>query len=198
MSEDWDAEQRELQSRVASLRAQLDLDAALARFGSVTLVGGAALGLMVARDVDLTVTVVRLDEHVLAGVGALAAKLVRQPEVRAVLVRDDTGRWNVDPAYPDGIYLNIDCCDDDGARWSFDIWFIDDPDRQPDLQHLRTLAPRITPDVRSAVLSIKRATRGRRPDGSPLSSYDIYTAVLDADVRDLAGFHEYLAASHRE
>lgn len=187
MSATWDRDESALNHRAARLRATLEsdvqLDTALQTLGRVTVTGSVALRVMVARDVDLTVSVPELGASVLADVGSLAAKLIGHESVRQVVTRDDTGSWNVDPGYPDGIYLGVSCRDQDGEPWSFDIWFVDQPDRQPDLAHLRSLGPRITPATQRAILAIKRATQGRRADGSRLPSYEIYRAVLDEGIR---------------
>jgi hypothetical protein len=138
---------------------------------------------MVDRDIDLTVTVRKLSPDVHRAVVALGARLSLRADVREVVVRNDTGVWNTDPAYPDGLFLHIKCSDAEYEPWTLDIWFVDAPDRQPDLRHLRTIAPQINPETQSAILAIKRATHGRRPDGSRLPSFDIYDAVLNLGVR---------------
>jgi hypothetical protein len=179
----WDAEQARLQERAASLLDQLGLIGALEQIGSPTLVGSAALGLMVARDIDLTVAVSSLDRDVRHAIADLAHRMSMREDVREILLRNDTGRWNTDPSYPDGLYVRLDGVDVEGDSWTLDIWFVDDPGRQPDLGHLQTIGPRITPDAQAAILAIKRATRGRRPDGAPLPSIEIYEAVLDEGAR---------------
>ena len=144
---------------------------------------------MVWPDLDLTVVCERLD------VGELcrtAASLVVHPRVRQLTVRNDTGQWNTDPdAYPDGIYWGVDYRDEQ-RRWNIDIWFVTDAERQPDLQHLRRFTPRLTDETRSAILEIKRAWVDRREYRTAVTSIDIYTAVLDHDVRSVADFSRHL------
>ena len=65
------------------------------------------------------------------------------------------------------------------AIWTLDPWFIHEQSRQFDLDHLESLAPRLTDETRAAILEIKHAWHGH-PD---YSSYAIYTAVLDHGVR---------------
>jgi len=64
-------------------------------------------------------------------------------------------------------------------------WFVDEPDRQPDLDHLRTLAPRLDAESRRAIVAIKRelTTSSGRPRG-----FDVCRAVLDHGVRTAAEF----------
>jgi quercetin dioxygenase-like cupin family protein len=176
--EQWDQQQEHIATRAAEVRGQLGIDAELSRIGHPTLVGSAALRVMVARDIDLTVTVPRLDAQVKRAVLELSGRLSVRPDVREVTVRDDTGHWNTDPDYPNGLYLHVECVDVEFDRWSLDIWFVDDPERQPDLQHLRSMQPLITPETQAKILAIKRSTHGLRPDGTRLPSYEVYREVL--------------------
>jgi hypothetical protein len=66
----------------------------------------------------------------------------------------------------DGIYWGVDYRDEQ-RRWNIDIWFVTDARRQPDLQHLRQLAPRLTADTRSAILR-----RGSFAHRSQLSGFE--------------------------
>ncbi|HEY1706049.1 MAG TPA: hypothetical protein VGG75_40730 [Trebonia sp.] len=77
-------------------------------------------------------------------------------------------------------------------EWKLDLWFVDDPDRQPDLAHLRTVPERLTDDARLAILRIKTLWSARPEDGKSVSSWDIYTAVLDHNVRDTDEFDKWL------
>lgn len=180
---DWDQQEQRLQHRARRVRATLDLDAALAGFGQVQLIGSAAMRVMVARDVDLVVTVSSLTAETMRRVAELAGRLTVRPDVHTVTVRDETGRWNSDSDHPDGIYLFIEYVDELDDLWTVDVWVVDEPGRKPALRHLAQLAPRINPETQAAILAIKRATGGRRSDGSRLPSFEIYRAVLDDGVR---------------
>lgn len=70
-----------------------------------------------------------------------------------------------------------------GRDWTLDVWFVEGPDRQPDLVHLRTMPARLTPDVRAAILLIKHAWADRDDCGTSVRSYDVYRSVLDDGVR---------------
>ncbi len=50
-------------------------------------------------------------------------------------------------------------------RWSLDLWFVDEPARQPDLRHLHDLLPRPTDETRRAILEIKTGWCHRREYG---------------------------------
>lgn len=77
-------------------------------------------------------------------------------------------------------------------NWELDIWFIHEDTRQPDMLHLETIPPHLTPETRLAILTIKDVWR-RTPDyGKQVSSYGVCTAVLDHDARTPADFERYL------
>jgi hypothetical protein len=71
--------QDELQAEAATVRTELELDEHLSRHGHVVPVGSAALGLMVWRDLDLTVICGQLDAEAVAMTGA---RLAAHPQVR--------------------------------------------------------------------------------------------------------------------
>jgi hypothetical protein len=179
-----------LQSEANAVCADLRLDELLCSVGQPVRVGASALGLMVRRDVDITVTCPALDSATLAAVAGIGALLAPHQRVRQVRFRDDTGDWNTDPDYPDGLYLGADYRSPDGHDWNLDIWFVDEPGRQPDLAHLSTLAPRLTPDARLAILRIKQACADH---GTQVRGFDVYRAVLDDQVRTPEQFDQWRA-----
>jgi hypothetical protein len=183
--------QRELQAEAEQVRAQLGLDQILGAVGEPVLVGSAALGLMTWRDMDITVVCQSLEKH---PVLAAAVKLAAHQDVKTLQYRDDSGRWNEDPdRYPDGLYLGLRYYPSVMAEWTADIWFVDDPSRQPDLEHLRTLPSRLTDEARLAILRVKAAWCVRPEYGTSVRSWDIYTAVLDHNIRNEADFGRWLA-----
>ena len=178
-----------LQTEALKVREDLGLDVHLSTHGEVVSVGSAALGLMVWRDLDLTVVCPRLDAEAVATTGA---RIAAHQQVREVTFRNDTGTWNTDPAYPDGLYLGVHCAGPLGDMWKVDIWFVDEPDRQPDLAHVRTLPHRLDDSTRAAILTIKDAWASRPEYGRQVTSWDIYRAVLDQGVRTPTDFDHWL------
>jgi hypothetical protein len=125
------ARQRALQAEAEQVRARLDLDRVLGAVGNPVLVGSTALGLMVRRDIDTTVVCQSLDKR---PVLAAATELAAHQDVKAMQYRDDSGRFNQDPEkYPDGLYIGLRYHPAQMPEWMLDLWFVDDPDRQPDL-----------------------------------------------------------------
>ena len=183
------ARQRALQAEADAVARDLDLNRLLSGAGTPVRVGSSALGLMVWRDLDVTVVCERLD---LAPVLAAANALASHARVREVQFRNDTGAWNTDANYPDGHYLGVRYRGEAGDDWKLDIWFVDEPDRQPDLRHLRDLAPRLDDETRAAILDVKEEWAGRPEYGRTVTSFDIYRAVLDDGVRSRADFRAWL------
>jgi hypothetical protein len=144
---------------------------------------------MVHRDLDITVVCPDLPVKDVARIGAT---LAGHRKVRQVLFRNDTGQWNVGPRYPDGLYLGVHYRSAGGNDWTIDVWFVDEPDRQPDLAHLRTLPPRLTPDARAVILRIKDVWCTHPTYGSSVHGVDIYTAVLDDNVRTVDEFDAWV------
>jgi hypothetical protein len=179
--------QLRLQSAAATVITDLKLYDVLTTAGTPKPVGSMATGLMVWRDIDFTVVCDNLEIVVVTDI---AASLATHPRVRSVEFRNDSGHWNEDEsAYPDGLFLGIEYVADE--VWGLDIWFVDEPGRQPDLAHVRELSRRLTDELRAAILEIKEASYSR----PGYSSHLIYEAVLDHDVRSLEEFQEFIATT---
>jgi hypothetical protein len=186
------ARQRALQAEAGQIRARLDLGRVLGSVGDPVVVGSTAMGLMTWRDLDITVVCPSLDKRQVLGI---AAELAGHQDVKALQYRNDTGRWNQEPdKYPDGLYLGLCYHPPDLPEWKLDLWFVDDPARQPDLGHLRTLPGRLTDDARLAILRIKTLWSARPQYGTSVRSWDIYTAVLDHGVRSTDEFDRWLTS----
>jgi len=180
--------QQALQNEAAAVLDDLGLLPLLHEIGRPVQVGSLALGLMVARDIDLTILCPELDvTRIFEAIGPLAA----HPRVRELRFRNDTGHWNVDPDYPDGVYWGPRYRSEAGGEWTVDLWFIQEGSRQFDLEHLESLPPRLTPETRLAILQIKDECLGR----PWYSSYGIYSAVLDHGVRTAQAFRAYVEGS---
>ena len=176
-----------LQAQAVDILADLDAFALLRRIGEATQVGSSALGLMVARDIDITTLCPSLDP---GPVFDLGRRLARHPRVRRLTFRKDTGRWNTHAVLPDGIYWLVEYAADPDVTWTLDLWFLLEGTTQFDLEHMRTLPGRLTPETRAAILRIKEAVYAdtTRPRGP---SYAIYEAVLDHGIRTPEAYERY-------
>jgi len=162
--------------------------ASLRAVGTPTRTGSSVLGLMVARDIDITTVCPTLD---VATIFPLGRSLAEHPRVWRITFRNETGHWNTSPDYVDGLYWMVECDDSAGDRWTLDLWFLLAGTTQYDLEHIQTLPGRLTAETRAAILRIKedRAVRGATPS---VPSYTIYAAVLDDGVRTAAEFERHL------
>ena len=187
-------QQAALQAEANAILEKLALDSALRVAGRPVRVGSSALGLMVRRDIDITVVCENLADDVRAVIAQLVGKLTLHPKIGAVRFRDDSGSWNRTPEdYPDGLYVGITFRAEDNNDWNLDIWFVDEPDRQPDLMHVRTILPRLSTAAREAILAIKTALAANAPGyPKPVASFLVYEAVLDGGVSNFAEFENWL------
>lgn len=177
----------QLRAEANQVAAELGITALLSTVGNPVRTGSSALGLMVRRDIDTTVICEKLDVSTQRRMAEVGATLASRPGMRQVVFRNDVGPLNADPAaYPDGLYLGLTYLGRDGVKWNFDIWAVDDPDRMPDLAHLRTLPPRLDDQSRATILSIKTYLAEREARVRPSS--DVYRAVLDDGVGSTAEY----------
>jgi hypothetical protein len=178
------AAQGALQAAAREVLADLDLMTRLTEIGTPTQTGSFALGLMVARDIDVTTVCPSLETDV---VFAVMRPIANHPRVRRLTFRNDTGHWNTDPDYPDGLYWMLDYVAESGVAWNLDLWFLLDGTTQFDLEHVKVLPGRLTPETRAAILRIKRSIADW-PAAQRIAGYEIYEAVLDHGVRTVEQF----------
>lgn len=189
MSDLFEAQLR-LQGEADEVVRALRLDEILSRVGRPVRVGSSAMGLMVRRDIDITVICPKIDMRAFEEFTAIGALLMRSSDLIAeVRFRNDSGTWNREPdKYPDGLYLWLSVQTPKQENWTVDIWLVDQPERQPDIAHLQSLMPRLTQEHREAILTIKAALAKGPPHSSPVTSADVYEAVVDHGTRTLSEF----------
>ncbi|WP_040793433.1 hypothetical protein [Nocardia paucivorans] len=184
--------EKRLEDEALEVCTGLGLQHRLEEIGQPTIVGAVALKVIDRRDIDITTACTMLDEPTRRRIAQLGGDLALHPDVRQVVVRDDTGRWNRDPQYPDGFYLGIHCRSPQANDWTLDLWFVDEPERQPDLAHLRRFGPSMSDETRGAVLGIKHVLRTSADRGKPVPSLVIYQAVVEEGVRSFEQFERWL------
>ncbi len=188
--------QRRLQAEADEVVRALRLDEILSRVGQPVRVGSSAMGLMVRRDIDITVICPKIDTQIFDEFTAIGARLMRASDlVVEVRFRNDSGTWNRESdKYPDGLYLWLSVQTPEQKSWTVDIWLIDQPERQPDISHLQTLMPRLTEAHREAILRIKVPLAEHPRNADTVSSAAVYEAVLDHGIRTLAEFEAWQRA----
>jgi hypothetical protein len=182
------AAQDAIQAEAAAVLTDLDLLEQIRRVGDPVRTGSSVLGLMVARDIDVTTLCPSLELQPIFDVGRA---LAGHPRVRRISFRNETGRWNTSPDYPDGLYWLVEYVTEVDVTWTLDLWFLLEGHTQFDLEHIQTIPPRLTREARLAILRIKHA-RLDLPAAERGPSYRIYEAVLDHGVRTADDFTRHL------
>lgn len=182
-------QQHDLQLEAEEVVEELKLDDLLTTAGKPVRVGSSALGLMAWRDLDITVICSKLNVDDIA---KIASNVIAHRGVRELRFLNDSGSFRADPHYPDGLYLGVGYTSLKGTDWKLDIWFVDEPEKQPDLKHVKTIPDRLTPELRKSILQIKSIWAKRDEYGKKVKSYDIYKAVLEDQVRTPNQFDEWL------
>ncbi|MDP9481676.1 MAG: hypothetical protein M3P84_00455 [Chloroflexota bacterium] len=191
------ARQDALQAEATAVLADLDLIRVLGAVGRPIQTGSSVLGLMVRPDIDVTTLCPVLEP---AAMFEAVRPLVSHPRVHRLSFRNDTGRWNTDPAYPDGLYwmlayrteAGVDSNVNANPDWNLDLWFLREGTTQFDLQHIVSMPPRLSREARLAIMRIKGAWQARPAEGARVRSYEIYEAVLDHGVTSPEEFSAYL------
>jgi hypothetical protein len=188
----------ELLSRQAALRAEatdvlaeLDRRGVFADLGSPLATGSYVSGLMGWRDLDLMV--LAGPDFAPADVLRLLGRFVEVPGVVGFEYRDERGPRSPTGEVRDERYHVPVTLLWRGGAWRVDlsVWLHDDH-ASVTAWH-EALRDRITAEERGAVLRVKDAWH-RRPDyPDQVSGLDIYTAVLEHDVRTPDQFAAWLA-----
>ncbi len=184
--------QAELQEQVKNVMSQLGIEEILRLVGDVRVVGSAEIGLMVWPDIDIEVLCDGRPE--LASVLKVVERFMEQVGVTKVNLADH--RDSVDENLPKGIYLGPDILFN-SVKWQMDIWFINRGEAEQRRELVQSIVAKLNNDNRQVILRLKQKVAASDKYHRGVSSVDLYTAVLDENVRDLAGFERYLAKTGR-
>lgn len=177
------ARQDAFQVEAAELLVELDL---MGRLGDATVIGSAALGLMVWRDLDIHVIVSALDP---AHAFDALRPLLMDPRVTQVrylneaTLADDRAR----------LYFAVNLQTAGGADWKLDIGFWPAVRGPKEAAFAASMLARLTPESRLAILWIKDIWHRTPEYRTSVTSMDIYSAVLDHGVRTPIGFSAWLS-----
>ena len=187
--------QDELQTEARQIVRDLKLVSLLERAGPVSQHGSALSGLMAWPDLDFGITSPGLDP---AGAFEILHPLLTHPSTTMVRYTNETGSHTFanDPRN-ERLFFMVSYEHESGRLWKIDIpfWLHSEP-RQERQFHLQ-LMDRLTPDARLAVLWLKDLWHSTPLYPAPVGSVDIYTAVLDHNVRSPAEFDAYLRAREK-
>ena len=178
-----------------SIRAEADellddqrLRKLLGEYGKVHIAGSYALRLMVWRDLDIYL---EADGLTLSDFFDLGGKLAASLEPVWMSFRNH--RLQPHPTGLQSLYWGIRLGDTHEGAWKIDLHAMDSQTCAQQLAGIRQLASRLNEQSRLAILDIKSQCWQLPQFHRELTSMDIYEAVLDHGVTDMAGFRKYMA-----
>lgn len=181
-----------LQQQASKLLHDLHLMDILQLAGQPKLVGSADMGLMVWPDIDLEV--VSPGRPDLPRALDIVRRLMLEAGVGKLNIVDE--RQTTKPDIPRGIYIGPDVMHGD-VTWQVDIWIINRDEASKRHQFVNGIAAMLNNANRSTILQLKQTIAASDKYHRGISSVDIYTAVLDQGVTDMAGFEAYLQQTGR-
>jgi len=195
-------QQQNLQSDAHKLIEKLDLINVLSIIGKPVLVGSAAVGLMTWKDIDFSVVVNEFDENTY---WEAIQKLYSKPTVFDMTIYDT--RTNTGD-YATGMYIGIRCYlkditdplakfNEKKNSWKIDVW-ITKPGGAFGVEKSEWIKSRLNEEKRNAILEIKNVVSKNPKYRNEITSMDIYTAVLEENIKDLKGFKTYLSTAGKQ
>jgi hypothetical protein len=179
-----------LQSEAGDVMRTLDLMAMLAVLGQPEQIGSSVSGLMVWRDIDVTV---RCQDVTLAQVWDALRPLLRNRRVTRLSYSNETGARSPtgEPA-DQRFYFVIHYEAAEGTEWKIDIslWTTDAP--RAHLAQLAELERRLTAETRLAILWIKDVWHRLPVYPDEVGGSEVYDAVLEHGTRSPDDFDAYL------
>lgn len=179
-----------LQAEAGAVLTRLNLLQQLRQAGRPELIGSSVLGLMVWRDIDISVvspglTIVQAFEAM--------RPLITRPHVTQVRYINGSGPLNETELPRDERYYFAALYRTEArSEWKIDIsfWLADVPRDEP--AYLEAIRRRLTDETRLAILWIKEVWHRLPTYRTAVTSMDIYDAVLEHGVRTPSGFDRYL------
>jgi len=159
----------------------------LASYGAVHVVGSHMMGLMAWRDLDIHLVPAVLERASFFELGRRIADLLAPHRMH---YRDETKVGT--EGLPAGLYWGVYLGDERAGAWKLDIWATDERGLDRVLSYCNGISRRLTPENREVILSIKAECWQQPEYRKRFGSGDVYEAVLDHAVRDVAGFWAYL------
>ncbi|MEQ4204458.1 hypothetical protein ABN028_09400 [Actinopolymorpha sp. B17G11] len=184
--------QDDLQAEAGQVSADLRLDVVLGQVGRVVPIGSAASGLMVWRDLDLSIYCTGAEPG--RDVATALRDLLADPRLLEAEYRNEVG-----PRSPSGgthdqrYYAVLHYLGAGDQEWKIDLSFWTDAGPRGEFIDAGRLRERLTDETRLAVLWIKDVWH--RLDCYPyeVGGMEVYDAVLNHGVRTPAEFATFLA-----
>ena len=178
---------KELQVQAYKILDEIKLIHFLSKYGQPKIVGSVALDLMTWRDIDIDLeTKDKISEN---NFWETAKYLLSQERITLITLVDN--RKIIEKNRPLSMYIGGRYQTDKSEFWKIDLRFVSRQDAIAQ-KHLASISSKITDENRINILGIKYLISQDPRYGREISSIDIYTAVLDYGIVDLAGFEKYL------
>lgn len=182
--------QDQLQKEASSVLTKLRLPGRLSLIGRPLQVGSSALGLMVRRDLDITVICAELD---LKRVAKLCSELICLDGIKALHFQNRIDRSEqMTPTLTNDLQLILSYQLEEKKEWTIQVRLIDEPERQIDLQHIKQLPAKLNPINRELILAIKDEWAQRPEYGQTVSGFLICDAVLNQGITSLKEFESWV------
>ncbi len=178
-------QQDELHNEGERVLVDLQIEPLLSALGAVRFVGSYALGLMVWRDIDITVFCDTYDPDTCF---EALRPLVRHPRVKKLRWDNERGKLHATDWLPDGYYWGVRYWTDERVEWKLDIWLMPRDTESAKLKEFEAFQAALTPETCRAILRIKDAWRAN-PDYRSMAVYD---AVLKHGARTVDDLRDYL------
>ena len=187
----------QLQTEAAAVIEELDLLAMLGQVGHAELVGSAASGLMVWRDIDVGARCQDLNP---ARAWDALRPLVTNPQLMRLDYRNEIGERSPsdrpsDQRYSFVAYYQPRATEENEWRIDISLWLSAAPRNQ--LAQLAELRRRLTDETRLAILWIKDVWHRQPTYPYEVGGVDVYDAVLEHGVRTPDEFAAHLRARGR-
>lgn len=179
--------QQDLQDEAQRVMAELDLATVLSRAGRVEMIGSFASGLMVWRDLDISIYV-----ETSAGVADALRELIANPSVLDVHYANETGDRSPSGVHDQRFYAVVQYLAADGELWKIDLSFWTDTGPRGGFSDAAALRARLTDETRLTILRIKDEWQRLDSYPSEVGGIDVYDAVLNHGNRTPDEFNSYL------
>ena len=181
--------QNALQREARQVLSELGLIERLEGAGRVVVVGSAALGLMVWRDIDIEIY---CPEPSSALTFETMRGLVEVPGVYRMRFHDYHGPRSIADV-PDGYYWGVHYQPEGRQEWKLDCWFVrEGTTHRMGGDLLATLPAKLTPETRATILRLKTLWFEHPSYRQTVYSIDIYDAVLEHGITAPEQLERYL------
>lgn len=187
MNREFDKQDEALRAEADELLWKRGLHPLLEKYGRVYLTGSYALKLMVWRDLDIYLVVEDLPVSEFFRLGGQIADLFNSPKMH--FRNEQVARTE---GLPCGLYWGVYLGKEREGAWKIDIWAVT-PEQFTILDEFcKNIERRLTASSRLKILEIKAQCWMKPGYRRTFSSQDIYNAVLNEGVDNLAAFDAYL------